>query len=536
MLGMAVKIALAQIDAIAGDVRGNASRVLEAIDEAKAKGAEVCVFPELVVVGYAPYDLLLRGDLVLEAWEATSIIAREARGIEVVLGTVEPIAGERRCWNLAAVLADGRVAARQAKTLLPAYDVFHEPRHFVSSPRREPVTLAGRRVGLLVCEDMWDEGYDVHPPAEQIAAGAERLFAISASPYRHGVHDERLRHARRHRAPLVYVNGVGGQDELIFDGGSFALDAAGRVVAQLPRFEEAVQVVDLDAASPIDAIPVDADEDLFRALVLGLRSFVRKNGLRKAYLGLSGGVDSALVACLAKEALGTEAVHALALPSRYNDPRSTECAAQLARGLGIGFEVVSIEPLFEAALSTLAPVLAGDGGTTAENVQARLRCLVLMAHVNRRGGILLNTSNKTELTLGYSTLYGDLAGGIAPIADLTKTEVYRLSRWYDARHHVIPEFILTRPASAELKPDQVDPFDYPRISPIAEAIVEGAGWEELRALGATAEEVERIDRLLRQSEHKRWQAPVVLKVSSTAFGRGRLVPITHRHARGIPDP
>lgn len=526
-----MRVALAQIDATAGDVRGNASRVLEAIDEAKGLGAEVCVFPELVVVGYAPYDLLLRPDLVAEAWEATEIIAREAQGITVVLGTVAPIPGKRRVWNLAAVLADGRVATTQAKTLLPAYEVFHDTRHFVPAQARTPVDVCGRRTGLLVCEDLWDEGYDVHPPAEQVAAGAKILIVPSASPYRQGVLAERLRRARRPGVPLVYVNGVGGQDELIYDGGSLVVDASGRLLAMLPRFEEAVQVVDVDAATPLEETVVDVDGELFRALTLGIQSFVRKNGLKRAFIGLSGGVDSALVACLAKEALGADAVHAIALPSRFNDPRSTDCAAELARGLGIGFEVVSIEPLHEAALSTLAPLLAGDAGTTPENVQARLRCLVLMAHVNRRGGVLLNTTNKTEATLGYGTLYGDLAGGLAPLMDVTKPEVYRLSRWYNARHRVIPDFILDRPPSAELKPDQVDPFDYPRISPIAEAIVGGADRKELQALGATDAEVERVDRLLRHAEHKRWQAPVILKVSWTAFGLGRLIPVTHRHAR-----
>ena len=528
---MPVKVALAQVDATAGDVRGNASRVLEAIDEAKRLGAEVCAFPELVVVGYAPYDLLLRPDLVAEAWEATTIIAHEAKGLTVVLGTVQPIPGKRRVWNLAAVLSGGRIASTQAKTLLPAYEVFHDPRHFVPAPARVPVDVCGRKTGLLVCEDIWDEGYDVHPPAEQIAAGARLLIAPSASPYRQGVLKERLRHARRPGAPLIYVNGVGGQDELIYDGGSFVVDASGRLLAMLPRFEEAVQVVDIDAVPPIEEPVVDPDEELFGALVLGIRSFVRKNGLKKAFIGLSGGVDSALVACLAKEAIGGEAVHAIALPSRFNDPRSTECAAELARGLGIGFEVVSIEQLHVAALSTLGPVLEGDAGTTAENLQARLRCLVLMAHVNRRGGILLNTTNKTEATLGYGTLYGDLAGGLAPLMDVTKPEVYRLARWFNARHRVIPDFILDRPPSAELKPDQVDPFDYPHISPIAEAIVRGASRDELDAMGATEEEIGRVDRLLRHAEHKRWQAPVILKVSWTAFGLGRLVPVTHRHDR-----
>jgi len=537
-----MKLALAQIDATAGDVRGNASRILEAIDEARAKGADVCVLPELAVVGYAPHDLLLRAELVLEAVEATRVIAREAAaGPTAILGTVEPEPGDafRRVRNVAAVLEGGRVVAARAKTLLPSYDVFHETRHFVPAARREPALVAGRRLGLLVCEDMWDEPYAVHPPAELLAAGAERLVVLSASPYRRGVLELRRRHARRHRAPLVYVNGVGSQDDLIFDGGSFVLDGAGRVIASLPRFEECVRVVDLGAVEPEpEPEPEPEEREIFTALIAGIRGFARKNGLRCAFLGLSGGVDSALVAALAREALGPSAVHALALPARYTDPRSTGSARALAANLGIGFEVLPVEPLLGAAQDVLGPLLDGapPADTTAENVQARLRALVLMAHVNRRGGFLLNTSNKTELALGYGTLYGDMAGGLAPIGDLPKTDVYRLARFYDRAlaprgPGTIPPFILERPPTAELRPDQVDPFDYDRVAPLAEAIVEGAPLADLVARGHAPAEIARLDALIRRAEPKRFQGPIVLKVAPTSFGRGRLVPVTNRHVR-----
>jgi NAD+ synthase (glutamine-hydrolysing) len=558
-----MNLAIAQIDTIAGDVRGNGSRILDAIDEARSRGADCCVFPELAITGYAPFDLLQREELIAEAVEAMNVIAREAQNLTVILGTVEPgppgPGGYRLLRNAAAVLRGGRIVASRAKSLLPAYDVFHEARYFVPAASREPVELAGRRIGLLLGEDMRDEAYPVHPAAELLNKGATGLIVLSASPYYQGVMEERLHHARRHQTPLVYVNGVGGQDGLIFDGGSFALDSRGSVIARLPRFREAVALVPLEGAAPgmsgpeqgLDAglqtkpdgepemepeLPSEQgpEAELFEALCLGLRSFVRKNGVPTVFIGLSGGIDSSLVACLAVEALGPKMIRGIALPTRYTDPRSTETAARLARNLGIAFEVLDMEPLHEAALATLRHLQAGTPeavGTTTENLQARLRSLVLMAYVNRRRGTLLCSSNKTELALGYGTLYGDMAGSLAPIGDLPKTAVRRLARWIRETRGLIPDFVLERQPTAELKPDQVDPFDYDRIAPLTEAIVEGAPAGELLRRGATKEEIARLDRLLRLSEHKRRQAPLVLKVSRHAFGRGRLMPITHRHLR-----
>jgi len=360
------------------------------------------------------------------------------------------------------------------------------------------------------------------------------LLCISASPYREGVFAQRLHHARRAGLPIVYVNAIGAHDELVFDGASFvavpgAEGAPAVVTHRLDRFTEQVAVLDvaLDGASPV-ALPDDdtpREETLLSALVLGVRDFARKNGLRHCVLGLSGGIDSALVACIAKEAMGSAHVTAVALPSRYSDPRSTDCARELAANLGIHFEVVPIDALHATAESTLAPVFAADAssGVGAENVQARLRMTVLMAFVNARGGMLLNTSNKTELTLGYGTLYADLAGMLCVLGDLTKPDVYALARHYDAtRGSPIPPFIIERAPSAELRPDQVDPFDYPRISPIAESLVRGAP----PPAGTSAEELARCRRLYRSSEHKRWQSGIVLKVSEKAFGTGRMLPIT----------
>lgn len=423
-------------------------------------------------------------------------------------------------YNVAAVLDGGRVTASVAKQLLPVYDVFLEPRWFVPGPPSEPVTIAGTRVGLLVCEDLWDDGYPIHPPEALVARGADVLVCISASPFRAGVYERRFALAGRHGLPVVFANDVGANDELIFDGGSFVADARGRVVAALERFDEEVAVVDLDDASPIEIEIAPEPEELFRALTLGVRDFCRKNGLRHAFLGLSGGVDSALVACIAREALGAHAVTAVALPSRYTDPRSTETARELAAALGIDFEVVPIEPLHAAAETALGDLLAGDEGlAVAENVQARLRAVALMAFVNRRGGVLLNTSNKTELTLGYGTLYGDMAGTVSVLGDVTKPRIYEMARWYDAGRGVIPEFILERPPSAELRPDQVDPFDYPTDAPAVEGLVQNT------AVPGDVD-ADRFRRLYRASEHKRWQSGIVLKVSEKAFGTGRLVPVT----------
>lgn len=516
-----MRIGLAQINTRIGDFAGNRRRIVAAVEEVRRRGADLVVLPEMVVTGYPPRDLLLDPAFVERAVETTAEIARElADGPPVILGTVAPSGfatpGHPGLWNAAALLKDGRVAALTPKRLLPAYDVFHEPRWFVSGGESLPIEIVGRRIGLLVCEDLWDEGYPVHPGAELLASGAEVLIAISSSPFRTGVLEKRLHHARRQGAPVVFVNAVGANDELIFDGGSFVLDARGEVIASLPRFAQAVAVVDLKTAGPL-ASEIGIEEELFAALVLGVRDFAAKNGLARLFLGLSGGVDSALVACIAAEAMGPSRVTAVAIPSRHTDPRSTASARELATILEIGFEEVPLEPLHDQARRSLSHLLLEDAGTTDENLQARLRALILTAHVNRRGGLLLNTSNKTEISLGYGTLYGDLAGTLAVIGDLTKPQVYAVARWLAADRVAIPPFILERPPSAELKPGQVDPFDYPMVAPAVEALVQGQ---------QAGIEAERWRRSLLASEHKRWQHGIVLKVSEKAFGTGRLVPVT----------
>ncbi|MDY0020474.1 MAG: NAD(+) synthase, partial [Anaerolineae bacterium] len=403
-----MKLALAQVNPCIGDLEGNVERCLAAIATARSQGAELVVLPEMAIPGYPPRDILFDSSFSEAVFEANQDLARRSSGgPPVIVGTLMP--GRKRTphhpglYNAAVLLQGGEVKLVAAKRLLPAYDVFYEPRWFVPGPILPPLTLGGTHVGILVCEDLWDESYESHPPAELQAAGAELLICIAASPYQQTIMEQRLYHARRPHCPLVYVNLCGANDELIFDGRSFALDAQGHHLATLPGFEEAVRVVDLATARPAEPPEGPAEKPLFQALVLGVRDFARKNDLNHAVLGLSGGVDSALVAVIAAEALGAAQVTAVAIPSRYSDPRSTTCAQELAQALGIRFEVVELESLHQAAETTLGELLTH--GTAAENIQARLRAMILMTFVNRYGGMLLNTSNKTELALGYSTLY-----------------------------------------------------------------------------------------------------------------------------------
>ncbi|RMG16432.1 MAG: NAD(+) synthase, partial [Planctomycetota bacterium] len=513
-----------------GAVEDNARRVAALLRAAAARGADLVVFPELVLTGYPPRDLLERREFVEEVLAATERLARVVPETPALVGT---LARDRRgrLLNAAALLEGGRVRAIRAKALLPAHDVFDEARHFAPAPGpARPLCVGERRVGVLLCEDLWDEGYARSPSQELRRAGAQLLVCLNASPYRRGVVRARLNRARRSELPLAYVNAVGAQDELIFDGSSFALDGAGRVLASLPPVREELGVVDLFAPAAGEARVAEAS--LREALLCGLRGFVEKNRLPGVVVGLSGGVDSALVLCLAVEALGPERVLAVHLPSRFTSTRSTRDARRLCARLEVPLEEISLEPLHRAAEQTLAPL--GFSDRVSENAQARLRALVLMAHVNRRGGALLNTSNKTELALGYGTLYGDLGGALGVIADLNKTEAVALAR--EAYGDVIPASVLERPPSAELAPDQVDPFDYPRIAPLVDLHVGGAGPAELVAAGATPAEAAWLVERVRASEFKRAQAPPGLKVSWKAFGSGRRIPQTHAHHRRRAPP
>lgn len=559
-----MKIGLAQINPTVGDLEGNVERCLAAIETTRRGGAELVVLPELAIPGSHPRDILFDPSFAPAVTAATADLAERARGgPPVIVGTLAVVASTTAgrslphhpgLYNAAALLEDGAATLIAAKRRLPTHDVFSEPRWFVPGSELGPITVAGRRVGCLFGDDLSDEPSDGSPAAGLVAAGAELLICLAASPYRREVLDEQLSRARGHDRPLVYVNLCGANDELIYDGRSFVLDHSGAVVDRLAGFAPDVRVVEVPPpgrereASGARRVRVPSGEpsparsetgrsgwsgwsetgrsgwsetgrseheerweaELFHALVLGVRDFVGKNGLAHAWLGLSGGIDSALVAVIATKALGPEHVSAVAIPSRYTDPRSTASAQALADRLGITLHVVPLEPLHVAAEAALGDLLAG--GTTAENVQARLRALILMSFVNHHGGMLLNTSNKTELALGYGTLYGDLAGTLSPIGDLTKTDVVALAAWINRERGVIPAFILDRPPSAELKPNQIDPFDYQAVAPSLERVVQE----------------DRSNPILRRTEYKRWQTGVILKVSARAFGTGRQVPITRK--------
>ena len=541
-----MKLAIAQINTTVGDLEGNIRHILDAARSVADQKPDLIVFPELTVCGYPPRDILYDASFVEAVQLATKDLAHQARALPPLLvGSFAPAPASRKIYehpslyNVAYLMQNGDMKIAQVKQLLPIYDVFYEPRWFLAGTKTlPPIDIAGTKVGVMICEDMWDEEYPVHPGADLKKMGAEMLICISASPYRRGAGEGRVYHAKRQvetrssttgfasfdklriaspsaqsEMPLVFVNLVGGNDELIFDGGSFVVGGE-----RLKMFEEEVKVIedgswrmDHGAGRPltINHDPSN-EEEVFRALVLGLRDFADKNGLQHAFIGLSGGIDSSVVAVVAAEALGRERVTGVAIPSRFTDARSTESARELAERLGIGFEVVELEKMHKAAEQTVGA--ERSGGVGGENIQARLRMVILMSFVNQRGGFLINTSNKTELTLGYGTLYGDLAGTVSPLGDLTKPEVYALARWINGVRNSIPQFMMERKPSAELRADQVDPFDYEKISPEVEALVRS----------------NQSNPAMRTSEHKRWQAGVILKVSGKSFGRGRLMPITRK--------
>jgi NAD+ synthase (glutamine-hydrolysing) len=559
------RIALAQVNPTVGDFAGNAAKIREVTARARAAGAGLVVFPELVLCGYPPRDFLDLPDFLASARRTLEELARPgawSSGIAVVVGFPEadPAAPPPGVYNAVALIEGGRIAAIGRKSLLPTYDVFDETRYFVPAPASTAADAGGvgLRVGLSVCEDIWNDKrfwdrprYARDPIAELTGAGAGLVVNVSASPYAVGKPALRERmlsaSAAGHRAPIAYVNQVGGNDALLFDGGSMLLAADGRVLARAPLFEEVVVVADLDGGrtevTALDgtalapggaAAPDPLAEEVFRALVLGVRDYARKCGFAGAIIGLSGGIDSALTACLAVEALGRGAVLGVAMPSRYSSGHSREDAAELARNLGIAFQEISIEPMHAAFLAQLERAEARPLCDLAEqNVQARIRGQILMALSNDTGGLVLSTGNKSELAVGYCTLYGDMAGGLAVIGDLPKTLVYRVARAANARagRTLVPERTFTKPPSAELRPDQTDQDTLPpyeELDDILQAYVaERLPVSAIVARGHDEATVRRVLRMVVASEYKRRQAAPVLKVTEKAFGEGRRLPIAH---------
>ena len=521
-------VRLVQFNPLVGDIDGNRARI-EARLEGQAKPA-IWVFPELALCGYPPEDLLLRNDFLGQVEQALEELARRCGEHWVIVGA--PVREDGALYNAACVLHQGRRVGFARKRLLPQYDVFDEQRYF--TPGTQPfIVEAGQRLGLLICEDLWQP----EPAAELAAAGAEVLVCLNASPFDARKASRRLDIARARAVetgcPVWYVNQVGGQDELVFDGASFVLDASGERTVQLPSFVEAEAVLaPADsgwAGSRQGVVDLDADSALYQALVLGVRDYVDKHRVPGALVGLSGGIDSALTLVIAADALGAERLEAVLMPSRYTSQASVEDAVLLCERLGVSFQELSIEPAFEALLETLGPD-AEQHDLVCQNLQARIRGLLLMARSNHSGKLLLTTGNKSELAVGYATLYGDMAGGFAPLKDVFKTRVYQLAQHRNREVEIIPERILIRPPSAELKEDQKDSDSLPDYS-VLDAVLrlfieEDLSLPEIVAQGFDAEMVRDVVSRVLGSEHKRRQAPPGVKTTERAFGRDRRYPIT----------
>ncbi len=573
-----LRLALAQMNPTVGDLEGNAERMLALMEQAVAQGAALIAFPELAVTGYPPEDLLFKRQFLHDARVQLERVAAASKGIVAVIGA--PDAMDGKLYNAAAVACDGELAAIYHKIFLPNYGVFDEARYFEPGCECPVLTVNGVRIGVNVCEDIW---YDVGPATVQRVAGAEVIVNINGSPYHRGRGRERQemlsQRARDHGAFIAYVNMVGGQDELVFDGQSLVVGPEGELVARAPQFQEALLLADVDADSArpmtlagfeerLSAIgspahyaladtasetqaalePAVSDEldplaEVYAALVTGTRDYVRKSGFTGAVIGLSGGIDSALTTAIAVDALGADAVTAFFMPSQYTAGQSLDDAAKLASGLGVRMDVIPIEGLLAGYVGELGTLFEGrEPDVTEENLQARIRGNLLMAASNKFGWIVLTTGNKSEMATGYATLYGDMAGGFAVIKDVPKTLVFELARHCNeaAGRALIPESIIRRPPTAELRPDQKDEDSLPpyaTLDPVLEAYVEqDRSREEMLAAGMAAEVVDQTMRLVDRSEYKRRQAPPGVKITRRNFGRDRRLPIVNHYQGLTLDP
>jgi NAD+ synthase (glutamine-hydrolysing) len=529
-----MRFALAQVNPTVGDIDGNLVLALEAAREAAEAGADLVVLPELVITGYPPEDLLAKSHFIERAMAAVETFAAEA-ACPALIGT--PWQEEAALYNAAVHTGSRTVRDIYRKRLLPNYGVFDERRYFTPGNANMLLALDGISVGVTICEDAWQP----EPIARLASIGAKVVTNLSASPFfvGKGVSRERMlvRRALEFGVWVVYCNLVGGQDELVFDGRSVVIAPDGTIVGRARSFEEDLLIVDVD----VDERPraqrveprVEHEPEMYAALTLGLRDYIRKNGFTDVVLGLSGGIDSALVATLAADVLGPEHVHGVMMPSRYSSEGSIADARALADALGIEVLELGIEPTFSAALETLAPVFGGRApDVTEENLQARVRGMLLMALSNKFGWLVLATGNKSELSVGYSTLYGDMVGGFAPIKDVFKMRVYELARWRNMRSRAVPESILTKAPSAELRPGQTDQDTLPPYDVLDAILVEyvelDRSVDEIVAMGHDRETVERVAAMVDRAEYKRRQGPVGIKVTPKAFGKDRRMPITNR--------
>ena len=534
-----VRVAMVQDNFLVGDINANSRKIIELARAAAGRDADLVVFPELSLTGYPPEDLLYRPGFIAQVEAALDDITQAVAEVDVVLGL--PLRRGNSLYNSAVWLRGGACIAEYHKQSLPNYSVFDEVRYFAHGGETCVVEIHETKFGIVICEDAWEQA----PVANAKAAGADAVIVINASPFHRDKYQDRIdmlqQRTRDNGLPMFYVNMVGGQDELVFDGESIVVNSGGDVVRRSAAFEPAIELIDLSDTGPVPVTPgatqaLGEEEAIYKALVLGVRDFVTKNGFQGVVVGLSGGVDSALTLAIAADALGAENVHAVMMPSRYTAGMSREDAESEARALGVRYDVISIEGAFEAFLESLRYVFEGaEPDTTEENIQARCRGLIMMAISNKTGRMLLTTGNKSEVAVGYATLYGDMCGGFAPIKDVYKTLVYRLCHYRNSLGRVIPERVITRPPSAELREDQVDqdslpPYD--ALDRILELSVEqDVPMDEVVRAGFERETVEHVLGLVQRNEYKRRQSAPGVRITRRAFGRDRRYPITSGYRR-----
>jgi len=547
-----MKIAIAQLNYHIGNFDLNTSKIIDCISKSKAAGADLVVFSELSVTGYYPHDLLERKEFIEQSYRAIDRIAACCKGIAAIVGapSINPEPRGKKLFNSAFFMYEGAVQKIANKSLLPTYDIFDEYRHFEPNKHFSVFDFCGKKLAITICEDLWDEQetqnefgreklYQLSPLKELSALNPDLVINLSASPFSYNQENWRknilIKNAIKYQLPILYVNQVGAQTELVFDGGSFFLDKNGIIQEELNYFEEDFRIIDTEIPSGNLQPKTETIEKIHHALVLGIRDYFTKMGFKKATLGLSGGIDSALVLVLAVEALGSENVRVLLMPSRYSSDHSVNDAVNLAQNLGIQYETIPIQPMVDSFEQSLSEVFAGlPSDVSEENIQARTRGILLMAISNKSGNILLNTTNKSECAVGYGTLYGDMNGGLSVLGDVYKTDIFKMARWINREHEIIPENTILKPPSAELRPDQKDTDslpDYDMLDQILFDYIElNLSPEEIVAKGFDEATVLRTVRMVNNNEYKRFQAPPIIRVSSKAFGFGRRIPLVARYS------
>lgn len=547
-----MKIAIAQLNYHIGNFARNTSKIIDYIDKSKFEGAELVVFTELSVTGYYPHDLLERKEFIEQSNKALSYIASNCTGIAAIVGgpSINPEPRGKKLFNSAFFMYDGAIQHVVNKSLLPTYDIFDEYRHFEPNRNFSVFDFAGRKLAITICEDLWDEQetqnefgreklYRLSPLKELSALNPDLVINISASPFSYNQENWRknilVKNSIKYQLPIVYVNQVGAQTELIFDGGSFFIDKNGKIQEELNYFEEDFRIIDTEVSTQNLQPKTDYIEKIYQALILGIRDYFTKMGFKKATLGLSGGIDSALVLVLAIEALGKENLRVLLMPSRYSSKHSVDDAMQLAKNLNVQYEIIPIQPMvdsFEQSLSGIFGNLQTD--ITEENIQARTRGILLMAISNKFGNILLNTTNKSECAVGYGTLYGDMNGGLSVLGDVYKTDIFKMANWINRDREIIPVNTILKPPSAELRHDQKDSDslpDYDILDQILFDYIElNLSPNEIISKGFDESTVLRTVRMVNINEYKRFQAPPILRISSKAFGFGRRMPLVARYS------